>query len=78
MPAERKAVVVYHDPQAEGEHPSLAALNRLLNEGWLPVHATAMGGAGAGAPAEGGLALGYAALVILEREKDYAVTGFGR
>jgi hypothetical protein len=78
MPAERKAVVVYHDPAARGEHPSLEELNRLLLEGWLPIHATGMGGAAAGAPAGADVQAGFAALVILQREKDYAVAGFGR
>lgn len=76
MATERKAVVVYHDPAEKGEHASLQELNRLLNDGWLPISATAMGGAGAGSDATGG-EMGYAALVILERQKDYSVSGFG-
>ena len=35
-----------------------------------------MGGAGAGSDATGG-EMGFAALVILERQKDYSVSGFG-
>ncbi len=75
MATERKAHVAFHDPAADGEHPSLAELNRLLNDGWLPIHATAMGGAGAGSVAEGG-EMSFAALVILERQRDHSVSGF--
>lgn len=76
MATERKAHIVYFDPTAKDESASLNELNELMNDGWLPVHTTAMGGAAAGTPAAADLQTGYAALVILQREKDYAVSGF--
>jgi hypothetical protein len=75
MATERKAHIVYFDPNAKKESESLARLNELMNDGWLPVQSTAMGGAAAGAPAD--VQAGFAALIILQREKDYAVSGFG-
>ena len=50
MATERKAHIVYFDPTAKGESKSLERLNALMNDGWLPVHTTAMGGAAAGTP----------------------------
>jgi hypothetical protein len=76
MATERKAHIVYFDPTAEDESKSLKQLNDFMNDGWLPVHTTAMGGAAAGTPAAADVQAGYAALVILQREKDYAVSGF--
>jgi len=76
MAKERKAHVVYYEPHG-GESASLAELNTLLNAGWLPIATAAMGGASTGI--DSGLApqAGFAALVILERQKDHAVSGFG-
>jgi hypothetical protein len=76
MATERKAHIVYFDPTAKAESESLAKLNTLMNDGWLPVQSTAMGGAATGTPAVADVQAGYAALVILQREKDYAVSGF--
>lgn len=84
MAKERKAHVVYYEPHG-GDSASLAELNTLLNDGWLPIATAAMGGASTGIdsdPSAGsGQALapqsGFAALVILERQKDHAVSGFG-
>ncbi len=77
MATERKAHIVYFDPNADGEAESLRDLNRLLNDGWLPVHGAAMGGASTGSDADRAPRAGYAALVILQREKEYTVSGFG-
>jgi hypothetical protein len=76
MATERKAHIVYYEPDASEGSESLARLNELMNDGWLPVQTSAMGGAAAGAPAGADVQAGYAALVILQREKDYAVSGF--
>jgi hypothetical protein len=76
MATERKAHIVYFEPNVKAESKSLARLNELMNDGWLPVQTTAMGGAAAGTPAATDVQAGYAALVILQREKDYAVSGF--
>ncbi len=77
MATERTAHVVYFDPDAEGESPSLTALNARLADGWLPLHVAAMGGASTGIDSDLAPRAGYAALVILERPKDYTVSGFG-
>ncbi|MEM1041957.1 MAG: hypothetical protein AAGI91_04945 [Bacteroidota bacterium] len=77
MATERKAHIVYYDPDAEGESASLAALNDLLGDGWLPLHVAAMGGASTGIDSDLAPRAGYAALVVLERPKDYTVSGFG-
>ncbi len=77
MATERNAHVVYFDPDAEGESESLRALNALLGDGWLPLHVAAMGGASTGIDSDLAPRAGYAALVILERSKDYTVSGFG-
>ena len=77
MATERRAHIVYFDPNASEESESLARLNELMNDGWLPVQTAGMGGAAAGAPASADVQAGYAALVILQREKEYAVSGFG-
>jgi hypothetical protein len=76
MATERKAHIVYFDPTAKAESKSLEELNKLMNDGWLPVQTSAMGGAATGTPAASDVQAGYAALVILQREKDYAVSGF--
>lgn len=73
MATERKAHIVYFDPTAKGESESLQTLNELMNDGWLPVQTTGMGGAATSGTES---RAGYAALVILQREKDYAVSGF--
>jgi hypothetical protein len=76
---ERRAIIVYFDPAHRDDPPQLVELNRLLNSGWLPVNVAGMGGAGAGAspsPGQVELRQAFAALVILERESDRAVTGF--
>ena len=72
MAKERKAHVVYYEPRG-GASESLETLNALLNDGWLPVQTAAMGGAAAGPDVQAG----FAALVILERQRDHAVSGFG-
>ena len=77
MATERKAYVLYFDPDAEGESDSLSALNALLNDGWLPIHTAAMGGASTGIDSDLAPRAGYAALVILQREREYTVSGFG-
>ncbi|MEP0546786.1 MAG: hypothetical protein ABJF88_07635 [Rhodothermales bacterium] len=77
MATERKAHIVYFDPSWPGEGESIRALNALMNDGWLPIHTTGMGGAATGAPAGADVQSGYAALVILQREREYAVSGFG-
>ncbi len=77
MATERKAHIVYYDPSWPGEGESLRALNDLMNDGWLPLQVSAMGGAATGAPAGADVQSGYAALVILQREREYAVSGFG-
>lgn len=76
MATERKAHVVYYDPDADEPSDSLAALNAMMNDGWLPVQTAAMGGASTGIDSDLAPRAGYAALVILQREKDYAVSGF--
>lgn len=76
MAKERKAHVVYYEPHGD-DSASLAELNALLNDGWLPIQTAAMGGAAAGTPAGTDVQAGFAALVILERQKDYSVSGFG-
>jgi len=76
MATERKAHIVYFDPTAKAESESLVRLNELMNDGWLPVQTSAMGGAATGTPAAADVHAGYAALVILQREKDYTVGGF--
>jgi hypothetical protein len=78
MRAERKAIVVYYEHAIEQSNSSLDELNALLNEGWLPIHATGMGGSSLGQAQGGEARTGHAALVILQREKDYEVTGFGQ
>ena len=77
MAKERKAHVVFYEPHRDGESDSLNALNTLLNDGWLPIQTTAMGGASTGIDSDLAPATGYAALVILERQRDHAVSGFG-
>ncbi len=77
MSTERKAHVVYFDPNWPGEGESLRLLNDLMNDGWRPIQMTAMGGAAAGTPSGADMQAGYAALVILQREREYAVSGFG-
>jgi hypothetical protein len=77
MATERKAHIVFFDPNHAGESESLRALNDLMNDGWLPIQTTGMGGAATGAPAGADVQSGYAALVILQREREYAVSGFG-
>ncbi len=76
MAKERKAHVVYYEPRG-GDSASLDELNTLLNAGWLPVQTAAMGGAAAGTSDGTEARAGFAALVILERQKDHAVSGFG-
>ncbi len=76
MATERKAHVVYFSPDANGESDSLRALNDLLNDGWLPLHVAAMGGASTGTDSSVASRAGYASLVILQREKEYTVSGF--
>ena len=75
MATERKAHVVYYEPGADSS-PSLDELNKLMNDGWLPVQTAAMGGASTGIDSDLAPQSGFAALVILQREKDYAVSGF--
>ena len=70
MPAERKALVVHYAPGHEPE--SVQALTDHLNDGWRLVSTSAMGGTGgAAAPAQ------FACLVVLEREDNKTVSGFG-
>ena len=76
MAKERKAHVVYYEPHGD-DSASLAELNALLNDGWLPIQTAAMGGASTGIDSDLAPQAGFAALVILERQKDYAVSGFG-
>ena len=78
MAKERKAQVVYFAPHRDGESTTLSELNTLLNDGWLPIQTAAMGGASTGIDSDLAPATGYAALVILERQRDHAVSGFGR
>ena len=77
MATERRAHIVYFDPNDPGESPSLVALNELMNDGWLPLQTSAMGGAATGTSEGTKVRSGYAALVILQREREYAVSGFG-
>lgn len=72
MAKERRALLIYHAAGSDAAE-SVAPLNALLAEGWRLVTATAMGGAGS---AEAGAH--FAALVVLEREEEKTVSGFGR
>ena len=77
MAKERKAHVVFYEPHHDAPSASLDALNTLLGDGWLPIQTTAMGGASTGIDSDLAPATGYAALIILERQRDHAVSGFG-
>ncbi|MEL6613527.1 MAG: hypothetical protein AAFQ53_15630 [Bacteroidota bacterium] len=74
MSKERKALIVRFDPHS-GDGASLDTLNQHLADGWLPLATTAMGGGGDDQIGDGPH---FAALVILERETDFNVSGFGR
>lgn len=62
--AQKALIVTRSDTSTEG----LDALNEALAAGWRVVHATPMGGAGAGRPPEA--ALQFAALVVIEQADE--------
>lgn len=68
MNTHQKALLVITRPDASH---GLDELNVALHRGWRVVHATAMGGAGTGAPNHAP-ELCFAALVILERAEEAA------
>lgn len=68
---EQKAFAVHATVPEAGGLTELEALTAHLNDGWRLVSATPMGGAG-----DGG-AIRFAALVVLERDSDRPVSGFG-
>ena len=70
MTTERKALVVTHAP-GDAAQDTTGALTDLLNDGWRLLSTTAMGGAGG---ADGPVR--FAALVVVEREKETSVGGF--
>ena len=70
MTHERRALVVTHVPGEDAA--SVDELTALLNHGWRLLSTTAMGGAGG---AEGPVQ--FASLVVLEREDQKTVAGFG-
>ena len=65
MPTERKAIVVLTSWTGEHLEMGLDDLNEALAEGWTVASATPMGGAGGG----GAFPMGWASLVLLERER---------
>ena len=69
---EQKAVVVHAAAPAETGLTEVPALTAELNDGWRIVSTAPMGGAGDGAAPR------FATLVILERDPERTVSGFGR
>jgi hypothetical protein len=75
MAKERKALLVHYVPGTPAE-AAVEELNRHLADDWLVVSSTALGGAATGAGPTGD-AYHFVALVVLEREENRAVRGFG-
>ena len=70
MPDSHRALVVHYAPGHPSE--SLDELTALLDDGWRIASTAAMGGTGgATAPAQ------FAALVVLRRNHEKTVSGFG-